>query len=391
MRTLVGLALCLFAAQAYAELHRIPLSRLEDGPRSRDSVAASRRKIANRWGFRPRNLANAPVEPLTDYMDAQYYGPIEIGTPGQKFNVVFDTGSSNLWVPSTKCGFFNIACRTHAKYDSTKSSTYVKDGSDFAIRYGTGSLTGFVSKDTVCVAGVCAENQAFAEAVKEPGMTFVAAKMDGILGMGFGTISVNGLTTVFDNMVSQNLVDEPIFSFFIKRDPTADGGELILGGSDKSLYEGEMNYLPVTKKGYWQVAMDGMSVGDDDSVACAGGCPAILDTGTSLIAGPKSATDAINKALGGTEIPATGEWIINCDKLASLPDITFTLGGVEYVLSSSQYVLEIEEAGQRMCLSGFMGLATPDGLWILGDVFLGPYYSEYDVGNARVGIAKAKH
>ena len=52
-------------------------------------------------------------------------------------------------------------------------------------------------------------------------------------------------------------------------------------------------------------------------------------------------------------------------------------------------MLKLEQGGQSICLSGFMGLQTPDGLWILGDVFLGKYYSEYDVGNKRVGLAVA--
>lgn len=334
--------------------------------------------------FNPKLRANHDV-PLSDYAEAQFYGPITIGTPPQEFQVIFDTGSSNLWVPSKKCT--QISCKLHHKYDSSKSSTYKPNGTSFEIEYGSGNISGYVSNDVVGVADLTVTGQDFAEVVKESGMAFTFGKFDGILGLGFDTISVGHATPVWYNMMKQNLVDKKMFSFWLARNTSGMmGGQLTLGGYDKTLFKGDIKYVPLTYKNYWQIKMDAVNFqyrnlcGDE-------GCKAIVDSGTSMITGPTDLINKINGQLGCIISGGECSWL-HCPDYSQLPNLEFVLNGNSFVLTPQEYIMETGGA----CISALMGMdiSAPVGpLWILGDRFMEKFYTIFDYEGSQVGFAEA--
>ncbi|KAK9133333.1 hypothetical protein Scep_012861 [Stephania cephalantha] len=464
-------------------------------------AAGGEKLRASTRNYRFRNNVGDPgdvdIVGLKNYMDAQYFGEIGVGSPPQKFTVIFDTGSSNLWVPSSKC-YFSVACYFHAKYKATRSSTYNKDGKSASIHYGTGAISGFFSRDHVKVGDLVVKDQEFIEATREPSITFMVAKFDGILGLGFQEISVGNAVPVWYNMVNQGLVKEPVFSFWFNRNAEEEeGGELVFGGVDPKHFKGEHTYVPVTRKGYWQFDMGDVLIDGKSTGFCAGGCAAIADSGTSLLAGPTAIITEINHAIGAAGILSQecktvvsqygqmilelllaeaspkkicsqiglctfdgtrgvsadiksvvdeetkdvssdglkddtmcsacemtvvwmqnqlrqnqtqerimnyinelcerlpspmGESAVDCENLASMPNVSFTIGDRVFDLSPPQYVLKVGEGPVAQCISGFIAMDVPPPrgpLWILGDVFMGRYHTVFDYGNMRVGFADA--
>jgi len=379
IKSLFVVLLLAAVATAYIQVPLEPRRVLD-----RSDLEGASEALAARWGSR---LGDAPSEVITDYKDAQYYGPITIGTPAQDFTTVFDTGSSNLWVDSSECK--HIACLIHHRYDSSKSKTYVKNGKPFAIQYGSGSLTGYLSEDVVGIAGLTVKNQTFAEATDLPGITFVVAKFDGILGFAFKSIAVDGVATVWDNIMAQGLVSEKSFAFFLSRDVNAkEGGELTLGGTDPSRYTGDFFDVPLTNETYWEFAFDKIEVAGKTIVSNSRG---IADTGTSLFAMPKAQATAFNAAIGAIPLP-TGEAIVTCSDIPKLPVMDITVNGHSFPLTGEQYTLQVTAEGKTECLSGIFGIALPpqiDDIHIFGDVFLGVYYTSFDWGNKQLRFATA--
>lgn len=108
---------------------------------------------------------------------------------------MFDTGSSNLWVPSHSC--WNIACWIHDTYNHHHSSTYHANGTELILAYGSGDCSGYLSVDDVTWGGKVIKGVTFGEITVLSGISWIAGHFDGILGMAWEAISADHVPTVF--------------------------------------------------------------------------------------------------------------------------------------------------------------------------------------------------
>ncbi len=168
---LVGLVALVGAEDASVEVFdaskmcKIELENVEVPP------PAEREKFAylnRRYMQKSEGPTHGVRMPLANFFDASYHGKIQLGSPSQSFNVVFDTGSSDLWVMSEKCT--SPACHhSSSKFCSALSSTFKMRGEPFDHQYGTGSVSGQIHEETLKIGSLEIQGQEFGEVIVVPG------------------------------------------------------------------------------------------------------------------------------------------------------------------------------------------------------------------------------
>ncbi|KAM6979696.1 pepsin A-like [Aplochiton taeniatus] len=318
--------------------------------------------------------------PLTYDLDTTYYGVIGIGSPAQFFKVLFDTGSSDLWIPSLNCS--SPACNVHAKFNPKESHTFHAGTETFSIDYGSGYMTGVSAYDTVVMGDIYVDQQLFGLSLTEgPGLEYMP--WDGILGLALPGQSVEGGTNVLDSMWNQGKISQDLFSIYLTG--TEEGSVLILGGTDNSYYTSSIIWIPLSENiGFWQIQIDSITI-NGNIVACTGTCQAVVDSGTSLITGPSKDIANINGWVGAFSNQA-GYNIVSCSNINVMPDIVFNINGSPFTLPASAYVYQesVSKSGTS-CTTGFI----EQGDWILGEVFMRQFYSVFDRNGLQVGFAQA--
>jgi len=249
-------------------------------------------------------------------------------------------------------------------------------------RVGSGPVAGYYSQDQIQIGDVAVDDYLFAEVndVSGLGVGYSIGQFDGICGMGWDSISVDGVQTPVQALVASGALPEPVFGFYIGDNKQ---GELTLGGVNTDFFTGDFTYVPLKEKSYWEIALEGVKL---NGATVDGNTPsAVVDSGTSLMAGPTDVVKAIAKQLGATGILGK-EYILGCGKTYQ---VDFTIAGLDYSFTND----DMNIADGPLCIFGMMPIDIPaprGPLWILGDVFMRKYYTKFDIGQERLGFAAAK-
>merc|ERR1719265_1598928 len=318
-----------------------------------------------------------------------YFGNVLVGTPSQKFVVVFDTGSGNLIVPGSQC--LAEACVEHKQFQASKSSTSRSvncDGSDVTsgyehdavtIHFGTGQVAGHCMQDNICVGNACSQGN-FIAATDESSQPFSLFSFDGILGLALESMAQSPSFSMTTRMKGNRALEYPVFSVFLS-DNDEEESEVTFGSLKLDHLATDVFWVPVKRpSGYWEVHIDDITLDNTPLKLCTD-CQVAVDTGTSQLAGP---TEVITNLAQVLDVQP------DCSNFDNLPNLGFFIGNHILNLMPNDYV---DRQGDYcdvalMCLD----VPPPKGpLFIFGIPFLQKFYTVYDEANLQVGFGVAKH
>ncbi|CAE6427848.1 unnamed protein product [Rhizoctonia solani] len=339
----------------------------------------------------------APLESKSN--EILWVGEIEIGEPGKKFRVDFDTGSSDTWVFSSTCVFPTCSSGKN-KYVASESSTSKLQAGKFRIEYLDGAeVSGPIYAETITIAGLSAEGQWFSPVNQTNNLEDYGT--DGLVGLAFQPVSTLKAPTFIDTLSSQGKISEQIFSMRLS---SGSGSELFIGGINPTKYKGEITYVPLESQRKWIVKGSASANGAEGFNGNM-----LIDSGSIFILG---ATDSIHewwsKVPGSKACPVErckgpGFFMFPC---ASAPRVSFKFGTREFPIAAEDFnrkwhripplVCRLRnltipagtlENNRWICVGAIRIANAPANTWTIGVRFMKNVYTVFDKGSSRVGFA----
>ncbi|KAI8583381.1 hypothetical protein K450DRAFT_223356 [Umbelopsis ramanniana AG] len=353
-------------------------------------------------------------------MQGAYAIDLSIGTPGQNFSVILDTGSTELWVPGPSCP--KTECYS-TLFNPQASTTFVATTDPISLVYGVGSDNGTYGRDTVTLGGYQVQNLTFgviSSAANNSIPVVGEPYLNGLLGLAFPSLTYAYKTrkAEYDPFVfalwKQNQIPQPIFSVYLgPRSATGETGQVTFGGTDSTKFSGNLQWLQVQMETYpnttanyyhWNLLLVGLAatINGKQSSNLLGKAGEIvaLDTGTTLSYMPQQAVVNMLEAIAPNAVYVQGIYIVDCSLASSTGTVDFAFGNATdssnaVILSApiSSLVLPADSnsiSTAQTCLWGIVPIdITALGTYLLGDTFLQSVYVVHDFENHVVGMASA--
>ncbi|KAI9012066.1 aspartic peptidase domain-containing protein [Phycomyces nitens] len=288
-------------------------------------------------------------------------------------------------VASTDCK----KCETsNILFNPLVSTTFVSTNNSWSIEYADKSFAqGFVAYDTVVISNISIIGQSVEIALNTTALMENTA-INGIMGLAFDSLThTKGIETPVKNMISQGLINHPIFGLFLGKESNGtngDNGEIIFGGYNPDHVNGTLIEVPVDNSlGLWEIDIHATTGGKTSFIRNLGHFQGVLDTGTTLLLFPNHMATKVAEAYNAKD-EHDGTYTINCNTSDFAP-LAFTIGDSQFIIPPADLVYT--KSGSS-CIAGFGSIDAPFG--ILGDVFLKNHYLIFNHETPSVYIAPSK-
>lgn len=392
-----------------AEPAHFPLTRRSNKARGFNDLANAADHLRAKYNFptvgtKQKRAGTTDVSMVNQNTDSSYFGSMSIGTPPQQFNVILDTGSSDLWLASSQC----TACPSGTpEFDSTKSSSFAASSSNqpVTIQYGSGAVQGTLAQDTVSMGGFTVSVQTFLN-VQQTSNSLLDGSVAGIMGLAFQSLASTKALPFWQALANNNQWTSPDMSFWLTRflnDNNAraeePGGVLTLGGTNSSLFTGDIQFLDMpsgVSQSFWLLQMSSVTVqGKNVKIATGNAAMSAIDTGTTLIGGPTTDVKNIWAAVPGSS-PLSG----NLAGFYAFPcstdvQISISFGGNSWPISTADMNLGTS-GNDGQCVGGIFDLSAGSSggggggnpNWVVGDTFLKNVYTVFRSSPPSIGFAQ---
>ncbi|KAG5642479.1 hypothetical protein DXG03_002729 [Asterophora parasitica] len=318
----------------------------------------------------------------------------------QPFSVILDTGSSDLWVADSSC---TTCTRATPVFNAASSSSLQLSQFGTNIKYGSGEVAGQIGQDVVSMGGFTVQNQTFL-AVDTLTDGLLDGRVSGILGLAFSTIASTRSIPFWQTLAASGQLTTPEMGFWMTRvrgDPTAReeeyGGVFTLGGTNTSLYDGDIEFLdmPGRTPTFWLLNLKSITVQGNNVPVTQASALSAIDTGTTLIGGPTKDVQAIYAAIPGSQ-PVTSMRGFYSFPCTTKPALSLSFGGQSWPINPTDMNLGRLATGSSQCVGGIFDLSLGSNIvsgggnpnWVVGATFLKNVYSVYRASPPQVGFAR---